>query len=160
MYISKGLYKINQFVEFAINDRGYPTNSEQVNDKHPYWHIGMVFYIRDNFNNNEKLFIAVEDTNDKMPYAAHHYKSDVLDAWNANPELAKKYNKAVLIEFNNIVRPAKQAMKPSGMRCLDCKEFYEYVSEPNHENGLVCYPCRTDNSWKWASGLLVNLKTT
>lgn len=42
----------------------------------------------------------------------------------------------------------------SGMRCLDCQEYYEYVSEPNHKDGLVCYPCRTSNNWKWEAGLL------
>ncbi len=42
----------------------------------------------------------------------------------------------------------------SGMRCLDCKEFYEYVTKANHTDGLVCYPCRTSNSWKWSAGLI------
>lgn len=53
-------------------------------------------------------------------------------------------------------QPKKPAVvKHAGMRCIDCGEFYEYVEEPNHEKGLVCYPCRTTNSWKWAAGLIV-----
>lgn len=48
-----------------------------------------------------------------------------------------------------------EVVRASGLRCIDCGEFYEYANEPNHAQGLVCYPCRTSNAWRWAAGLIV-----
>lgn len=125
-------FKIGDLVEVAAYDKGggpYGYFVGEIKNGPQLWLLFKVVKITEET-------IVVQCCDDRYPY--------------------EKCSWAYSFSELELIRPVQMKSKSinSGMRCLDCQEYYEYVSEPNHKDGLVCYPCKTSNNWKWQAGLL------